>query len=373
MNYTKMLMSALMAMILIVSIASFTLAKGAQASVDTNLTGSANANPDSALYGLKMGWEDVKLAFTFNQHIKAEKELELARERLLEAKIMAEMGNEKGFEKAQKRHDKLIERAEKRLERIDGDGNSSKILDSAVKLKGLEVAVEAHDLRIQRLKEFVAGANLTDEQTERFNEIISKMEEKNSEMREKLEERQDRIETKLRAVTEKNESEVENEVRKMNASTNFTANLEVIAKIRIEKAEDVLDKMKERLSEGDFNKTNVTLVEQRIAKAEIALNEAKALYAQGKYKEAISKIREFGNYGRNWSEIVKLARDERKEVRENLSDDLKEIRKNAREAAKEEIEDARERLKNLTGDDDDDDEDDDSINLSVNVSTGVSA
>src|SRR3989344_656128 len=58
-----------------------------------NMEGDAGTTPDSAFYGLKLGWEKVGLWFTFDQEKKAEKELGLARKRLLEIRAMADKGD----------------------------------------------------------------------------------------------------------------------------------------------------------------------------------------------------------------------------------------------------------------------------------------
>lgn len=72
--------------------------------------------PDSPWYGLKDLWRGTKLALTFNKVKKAEKRLEIANERLVEAQILVK---EKGVEEAGKHLEKVMEKYGKEMEKID--------------------------------------------------------------------------------------------------------------------------------------------------------------------------------------------------------------------------------------------------------------
>src|SRR3989344_7462630 len=64
-----------------------------QAVIDSEITedpelADVGTTPDQAGYGLKLGWEKVRLALTFNQERKADLSLRLAELRLKEARLM---------------------------------------------------------------------------------------------------------------------------------------------------------------------------------------------------------------------------------------------------------------------------------------------
>ncbi len=71
--------------------------------------------PDSPFYGLKNLWRGVSLTFTFNKVKKAEKRLQHANERVIEAQEIAE---EKGDEKSLARLEKVMDKYEKDLAKV---------------------------------------------------------------------------------------------------------------------------------------------------------------------------------------------------------------------------------------------------------------
>src|SRR3990172_1898246 len=213
--------------VLLVS-APFALAQETSASdeaSDDNLEGDPGITPDSAMYGLKLGWEKAGLWFTFNQERKAEKEMEHARRRLLEVRKMAEKGNIKAMERAQEKHDELLAKAQERLASIQEDSQESQIKDTARKVVRLEIAARAHENRIEVLKDILAEKNLSDEAKVAIEAAIARMENKTANFEFRLEEKKDRIKTRLRAVTEKNESEIETEIEALEDEEGLRENL----------------------------------------------------------------------------------------------------------------------------------------------------
>ena len=315
---------------------------------DDTLSSDPGTTPDSAMYGLKLGWEKVGLLFTFNQEKKAQKELALAEKRLLEVKKMAEKGNLKAMEKAQEKHDALVESAQARLEKLQEDSKETQIRETATKVIGLEVALKAHENRIEVLKDILAEKNLSDEARTAIDAAVAKMENKTSAMAQKIEERKDNIKIRLRAVTEKTETEVESEVASIENSSGLIAAEKAIAEKRVAKTEDALAKLKERVSEEKFKAVNVSIIETRIAEAEQRVADAKVLIEQGKYADAIAVLKPVSNFGRNLSFVVKKINQARienhKEEIKNLiaeSKELKEKQLELREDLKNKIADAR--------------------------------
>lgn len=307
--------------------------------VSDNLEGDPGATPDSAGYGLKLGWEKIGLWFTFKQEKKAGRELVLARKRLLEVRRMAEKGNLKAMLKAQEKHDELVASAQERLARLGEDSTEARVKLAVRKVIGLEVAIKAHENRIEVLKDILAEKNLSDEARTAIEAAVARMENRTAIMEQKLEERKDKFKTRLRAVTEKNESEVESEVKELESEAGLVEAEKAIAEKRIEKAEEALAKLKERVAEEKLKEVNVSAVETHIAEAEAKIAEAKAFVAEGKYAEAIAILKPVSNYGRNLSVVVrkiKQVREEnKKEEIKNLLEKAKEIREQRIEQLKE--------------------------------------
>lgn len=317
-----------------------------------NLDANPGTTPDSALYGLKTGWEKLGLMFTFNQEKKAQKEIALADRKLLEAKKMAEKGNVKAMERAQARHDALIESAQARLDALQEDTKEAQVRTTAEKIVGLQRAIAAHENRIEVLKDVLAEQNLSDEARTAIEAAIVKMETRTQAIEQKLEERKDRIKTRLRAVTEKTESEVSEDIKEIEDNEGLTAAKKAIAERRIQNTEEALIRVKARVAEEKVAGTDVSSAEASIAEAEKNLADAKALLSEGKYDDAISAIKPVSNYGRNLSVIVqamnKARIENRTEKLKELAAEVSEKRIALREEVKQEIQERQEAWNSLS-------------------------
>lgn len=278
-----------------------------------NLTANPGITPDSSFYGLKLGWEKVRLAFTFNQERKAEKELALADKRLLEIKRMAEKGNVKAALKAQKSHDALVERAKARLSSIQEDTKEAQVRNTAEKIIGLQRAIQAHENRIEVLKDVLAEQNLSDDARESIESAVERMENRTEVMSQRLKEKKDRVKTRLRAVTGDSEEEVDAVINKIENRTGLTDLDKKIAERGINRTERILERVKARIAEEKEAGVNVSAAEERISEAESKLAEAKVLYNEGKYSSVIVTLKPISNYGRNLSVIVRAINKARRE------------------------------------------------------------
>ncbi len=319
----------------------------AEESSATDLSGNPGTLPDESGYGLKLGLEKVGLWFTFNQEKKAAKEIELARLRLLEAKAMAEKGNLKAMEKAQAEHDKMLENAQRRINKIQGDTKEQKIKETAKKLIGIQRAIEAQKNRIEVLKDILAEKNLSEEQKTKLNEIISKFESKTAELSEKVEGKKEQIKTKLLAVTQKSEEDVNKIVDDIETEQNLTEVYKTIADNRIKNAENAIDKLSQRVEDAKTKGLNASFFESQIELAKANIESAKALYNEGKYKEAIDAIKPLGNYGRNMKAIMEKVIEAKKA---NLEQKIEELRKDAEDQNKNLKQVIREKIKDKSKD-----------------------
>lgn len=104
----------------------------------------------------------VRTWFTFNQEKKAELELKLADLRLIQAKIAARNNDTEAMNKALEAHERLINKIE---ERIAGMKDKN--------VTGLQNAIAVHTMRLNKLQDILANANLTDSQRAKLqNKII---------------------------------------------------------------------------------------------------------------------------------------------------------------------------------------------------------
>jgi len=298
------------ALVALFAFSAFALAESAseestQIGNESEVSGDPGITPDSSFYGLKNAWERLNLAFTFNQERKAQKELALAQRKLLEIRKMAEKGNVEAMERARLRHDALIESAQARLSAIQDDTTEANAKLAAQKTIRLEIALKAHENRIEILQDILAEKNLSDEARTAIESAIERMQNRTEKMNEAIEAKKDRIKTRLRALTEKNESEIEESFKQIEDSEGYSSAMKKIAENRIENTEQAIARVKERLEAEKASGINVSEIEAHIAEAEANLAEAKSLYAEGKYEEAIKTIKPVSNYGRNLSVAVR--------------------------------------------------------------------
>jgi hypothetical protein len=105
--------------------------------------------PDSPFYGFKMGMENLRFAFTFNNHDKAEYALELANKRLLEMQAMGSHGKSKGYERAVMAHEEAINRFKREFQYLEGKDAE----DELENVLHLENRLKLHEEKMLRLEE----------------------------------------------------------------------------------------------------------------------------------------------------------------------------------------------------------------------------
>ena len=184
-----------------------------------------------------IAWKQIGLWFTFNQEKKAQKELELARLRLIQARNAAKNGNMDAMQKALDAHDKLINRVQDRINAIDGKGDAKSVRDSATKLIGLERAIQVHEARIAKLTNLLANENLTDQQKTVIANRLSKAENNTAKLNELEVKKKEQISIKLRAVTNLTEEQINTEIQKIEDAQNLTVVKQLTATIREQKQE----------------------------------------------------------------------------------------------------------------------------------------
>ncbi len=154
-------------------------------------------------------WKRMGLWFTFNQERKAEKELELARLRLIQAKVAARNNNSDAMEKALEAHEKILERVKERISKLESKKDISDLNESSVKLTGLERAIQVHERRINFLNNLLENANLTDDQRAKIELRIAKAQNVTARLSELNEEKRDRVKTRLMIELNMTEDEAE--------------------------------------------------------------------------------------------------------------------------------------------------------------------
>lgn len=122
---------------------------------------------ESDASGFKPLIQELKVLFEPNQERKVRLELELARLRLIQAKIAAKHNNTAAMERAIEAHNRIMDRVRARIEAISNKGGN---------LTGLDRAIQVHELRIAKLNAILASENLTAEQKAKIEAKIEHIE-----------------------------------------------------------------------------------------------------------------------------------------------------------------------------------------------------
>jgi len=157
----------------------------------------------------KIAWNQFKLWFTFNSEEKIEGELELAKLRLIQAKIAAKNNNSEAIGKAMDAHEKIMNKIQERINQLDGASDAEGLNASVNKLVGLERAIQVHESRIAYLGQVLETANLTDAQRAKIETKLQNMEENAGKLTQLQEKKMEQVKTKLMAVSNLTESEAD--------------------------------------------------------------------------------------------------------------------------------------------------------------------
>ena len=102
--------------------------------------------------------------------------------------------------KALDAHDKIMNRIQDKINKLESGSDVKALNDSATKLIGLERAIQVHEQRITFLSNALENANLTDAQRAKIESKISKAQNVTDKLSELNAEKKDKIKTKLMAV-----------------------------------------------------------------------------------------------------------------------------------------------------------------------------
>lgn len=215
---------------------------------DTAIASEVNDKLDGSVSGLKIGWENFKLWFTFNNEKKAMQELKIARLRLIQAKIAAKNGDTEAMQNALEAHNKILEKIQERINAIDGASDKEGTKLAATKLVGLERAIEVHEARISKLNELLASENLTDEQRAKLENKIAKAENNTAHLREVEADKKEKITTRLRAVGNMTKEEADSAIKNLEDAQNLSKVKEMVAELKLKHQEGIAEKIKERIA-----------------------------------------------------------------------------------------------------------------------------
>jgi hypothetical protein len=162
----------------------------------------------------------LSLALTFNKVAKAEKAIKIAQEKLSEAEVMIEKNNLKAADKAQREHNKAVQKAEDAIDSVEVDGNADANLEAVNNAEKVRAEIQTHAEKVAAVKNRILErkrATMTAEQIAHMEEVFGKIIAKAQEMQTKTEQKKENAKAKYKAMTGKTDAEVESDLEQVRA------------------------------------------------------------------------------------------------------------------------------------------------------------
>lgn len=212
---------------LLLLLVAFTPTAFAQTSIDAEANAEVNAEagvtPDSALYGLDLAMEKIRLALTFNMQKRAELSLKMAKERMQEARLMVAERKNAAFGKAKAEHKAAVE--------------SARTSWAAAEKTDAEAVVEFEEEA--EMQEYIATEAEMEAQAE-FKAEFNEMKEEARRVKQKAKEEREtfRAEMKERGMAE---ADINAAFESAQANVGVNVFLKTRAEARIKNAKECLD------------------------------------------------------------------------------------------------------------------------------------
>ena len=249
----QMIIGRLVAVLVaLVLVSSFVIALE-EVEIDSAMNDAVLTEVDASLEedvgAFKIAFKRVGAWLTLNPERRIDKELDLARLRLIQAKVAASNGDEFAMEKAIQAHEKAVQRVGERMEQVRVSRAGAE--EDFEREVGLERAIQVHSLRIERINELLENENLSDEQKERISQAMERTRTSVEVLKSVQERRMEQVQTRAMAEYGLSATEVE---QKMN-QIQERERIQELEEITSQKREEVQIRIDERVerTEGRGN------------------------------------------------------------------------------------------------------------------------
>ena len=246
---------------------------------DAEDASDAGVTPDSPLYGVDVAMDNIGLMLTFNKAKKAEKKLQIANERLKEAKMMAIGNNLVAMEKARVRHDQMLLSAEDDIEAID-TGDETEALKTNMKIKTM---LQVHKQEVSDVEQELTlriRGRLTAEQKEMLDSSLESMKGSSNSVEVKVQNREEKIKAVMKRTRNMSDAEIEDEFENVNREV-AGEHLEQESSDFIGQAEKAIAHAEDLIAKKEGAGKDVTYAKEQLEEAKKVLSEAEAANATG--------------------------------------------------------------------------------------------
>lgn len=229
--------------------------------------------PDSLFWGIDVAMDNLALAFASGTDAKVAKGLEIAEERLAEARTMGLEGKFKAMSKAENAHGKTMLKLELELEEING-GDPIKELKTKLEFKQ---KIKQHDDLVEdvenelRIKIEIEG-EITPEQQALIDEILANLDGQTGEVEIKIDNEIGKTKIEIEVETGQSGDKIEIEIKielgiddKEDASEEIADAKEEIARAEVKIAEAQADGKETSAAKQFLSDARDKLLEARIA------------------------------------------------------------------------------------------------------------
>lgn len=229
-------------------------------------------------------FDSFNLFFTYNQEKKAVKALEIADKKL--SHILYDLEN-KGSDEAyseeyySEEYERAMKTVEKALEKIETNGKVENSKAALSNLSKIEERIQSHYQKVVTVKEKILERQrerMSEEQIEHLESVFGNITQRFQNMEEQFVQKRERALLKYKAMSGKNDSEIDEELEEINDETGLSERRKSMAKWQLGLAQNSLKLSKQRF-ESFLSSINETEYNESIAEIRSQLEEAEELLA----------------------------------------------------------------------------------------------
>jgi len=283
---------------------------------------SAGTTPDSFLYFLDIALDNINLALTFDSGEKARKGLDVARERLMEAREMVKAGKIDASQIAQREHANALTTVQNSIKGIERVNSTEKVEEEIEIEKELEEhKTEIEEVRGELKVKIEVEGKITPDQQALIDSVLASLEGKAGEVEIEIENKRGKTKIKIEQETGKSEEEIENEIEEIEEKQGLN-------KIRKEKAWDKIKDAEEEINETIEELSELNITDGNITSALNILAQAKDAYNIKDYKQAIKLAKQAEDQIENYAELFEdeLEEEEEREIEVKVEGNQAEVK-----------------------------------------------
>lgn len=262
-----------------------------------NETVNAGVTPDSMFYGIDVALDNINLALT-SEDKKAEKGLEIARERLMEVRQMISENKVEESLRSQRRHEEALSKVERYLSNYTKE-NSTEEIEKEIEI---EKNIKEHREEVEEIEEELSlkmkvEGEISNETQALIDSILSNLKNSTQRVEIKIEEEKGKTKIKIKNEDGRTEVEIEREFNEISERKGLMSFEKERAQEMLNKAEDKWLDLEEKAMKYNQTMPNRTIFNQHIALG----NES---FVNESYEEAKDHFEEAKDYAEDLKDDI---------------------------------------------------------------------